>query len=299
MKTTGLSAQFAETGFVLVPQVLTREQVSRVRAVISEAYERLAASGSRRRYLLPSEILQLRDLWGVPFREPIVRTLEEILGRGYTMMPDLTAPRNNFGLPKSLHRDCDSEGRQPYLLAPDYRFVKCGVYLQDNDPEWGGGITLVPGHHRFPVKLPSTGLTFKLKTLYDRLGIKFAERWVDIKAGDFLAFDSRLPHQSSFPSRFSASDLTAGELPLPAERTKYVLYWDACATGSDVGFLQNSEKRARTEMFFCDYVRLKYPADFPEDFVRTAQQSGIRIGSLPTEHTTAWQQHYDSSFRTA
>jgi hypothetical protein len=177
--------------------------------------------------------------------------------------------------------------------------VKCGVYLQDNDREWGGGITLVPGGHKFPVVLPNLKLTFGLKTLYNHLGIRTKERWADIKAGDFLAFDSRLPHESSFPARFTLADLVNGELPLPSARTKYVLYWDACATGSHEGYLRNSERRAQSEIFFCDYVRLEYPRDFPPEFVETVRRAGVRIASVPSESRHKWEDYYNARFNVA
>jgi hypothetical protein len=95
----------------LVPQVLNAEQVAQLRGLLDDMYRRLAATSSGRRYLLPSEILQTRELWQAALNETVVQTLKEILGPGYTMMPDLSVPRNSFGLPKTLHRDCDSEGR--------------------------------------------------------------------------------------------------------------------------------------------------------------------------------------------
>ena len=36
-----------------------------------------------------------------------------------------------------------------YIKDPSYRFTKCGIYLQDNTEEWGGGIDILPGSHLF------------------------------------------------------------------------------------------------------------------------------------------------------
>jgi hypothetical protein len=296
MRTIGLRDLFDQTGFVLVPQVVPLATVRRVRQVLNDRYDQLERGATGRDYLLPSEILEMQDVWRVTLVEPIVRTLSEILEPGYTMIPDLTAGRNSFGVPKTLHRDCDSEGAQAYLNAPDYRFVKCGVYLQDNTAEWGGGITLVPGGHKLPFHLPGVRLSSKVKTVYNRLGIRFNERWVETKAGDFLAFDSRLPHQSAFPSRFRPADLVRSSLPLPEDRTKFVLYWDACAAACAQDFLRNTARRAREEMLYCDYLRLAYPSDFPPDFVEATSQAGVRVASYEGADHQEWHRYYATRF---
>lgn len=290
MKSVGLRELYDQFGFVVVPHVLSADEVRSIRALCDRLFQDRANHPSN---LLSSDVLRQRELWSVALRGPVVRALKAVLGDDYTMFSDLTVPRNVFGVPRTLHRDADSEGYQEYLLASDYRFVKCGVFLQDNDREWGGGVTVTPSAHRFPLRTPSVKLTFRVKKLRDLVALHTRERWVDIKAGDFLCFDSRLPHQSSMGSRFTPKDISDSQLPLPPDRTKYVLYWD-CSTSAPYvdAFLANSVRRAATEPAFRDYVRLSFPNDYPPEFVESVAQAGIRVASLPPDDATYWQSEH-------
>jgi hypothetical protein len=76
----------------------------------------------------------------------------------------------------------------------------------------------VRGGHRFQLRPGNHRLDFGTKTLANHFGIHTAWQRVDLKAGDFLAFDSRLPHRSTLLERGTA-------WPQP----KYVIYW-SCRT---------------------------------------------------------------------
>ena len=108
------------------------------------------------------------------------------------MIPDFQIHRNLFG---TWHVDSGAEKSAPYLHRKDYKFVKCGIYLQDNSKEWGGGIQLVPKSHLFPIKTQIRKLDHKIKSIRDKFSLKNNILDVPIKAGDFLAFDSRLLHK--------------------------------------------------------------------------------------------------------
>ena len=66
---------------------------------------------------------------------------------------DWDVQRNSYGLKgwkrhSGWHMDAGSETGNDYLRAADYRFVKCGIFLQDFDNGWGGGIRIKPKSHR-------------------------------------------------------------------------------------------------------------------------------------------------------
>lgn len=280
MKSIGLRQLYEQHGFVLVPQVLSGDEIRELRAHLDRRF----AEHGNPTSLLPSQSVSDPKLYDVLLREAVVRTLKELFGDDYTLFTDFSAARNGFGRPGELHRDSDAEGAKAYLQAANYRFAKCGVYLQDNLPEWGGGVTIIPDAHRFPLRTPLTKLDFQVKRMRDRRRLRRQERWVDIKAGDLLVFDSRLPHQSAFPSRYTLADVAAnGTLNLPAERTKYVLYWNACGSDSYVPeFVSHVAGRAaRGEKFFVDSASLQYPDGFPPDLVARLTRAGVRVAPVP------------------
>jgi hypothetical protein len=280
LKTIGLRQLYEQHGFILVPQVLSSEEVAKLRAHLDLRFAEHGNPSS----LLPSQSLSDPRLYEVLLREPVVRALKELFGDGYTLFTDFSAARNGFGRPGELHHDADAEGAKRYLQAANYRFAKCGVYLQDNLPEWGGGVTITPDLHRFPIRTPFTRIDFVLKRMRDGRKLRKQERWVDLKAGDLLIFDSRLPHQSAFPSRYAVADVAEnGTLDLPPEHTKYVLYWNACAGDSYVPeFTAHMGRRAaRGEKLFIDAASLRYPEDFPADLVARLTREGVRVAPVP------------------
>lgn len=291
MKTIGLRDQYDRDGFLLIPSVLSRSDVDEIRAFCDGQFR----DGSD--YINTSRMMTLPLLYRTMFREPITRVLKDVLGDDFTLYPNFNVQKNSFGDYRLLHRDCDSEGKEAYLLRPDYRFVKCGIYLQDNDPEWGGGINVTAGRHRLRSITGSPRWDFRLYRVRDVILMKAKERRVDIKAGDLVIFDSRLPHTSTFASHFKWEDVQDGRLRvLPPDRTKYVIYWDASSTASYVAdFMQNSARRAKKEVAFANYVRLRYPESFPPDFVEAVEKAGIKVAQLERKEALHWENVYRQS----
>lgn len=283
-------------GFLLLPRVLTPNEVADMRALLDAEFQRLGATD----YLFFSETVQLSAIWKVMFHPSVVGACKAVLGDDFTVIPNINVQRNQFGDPTDSHRDCDSESRMPYLTSPDYRFFKCGVYLQDNSREWGGGILITPGKHHFPLRTGYPRVDFRLKLARDYVAIKLGERWLDIKAGDVVMFDSRLPHASAFPSRYSLEQRVnyVRLHVLPRERTKYVVYWDACSTRPyALGFMKNSARRAAAEITFCNYVRLRYPDDYPPEYLRAASNVGANIAHLSADESAHFQREWKEKYQ--
>jgi hypothetical protein len=125
---------------------------------------------------------------------------------------------------------------------------------------------------------------------------------VPIKAGDFLAFDSRLPHTSCHPKAINNLDIQndrAGE-QIPKEKSKMVLYWNSCSEESVSGFIKNTIKRAKKErqsesvkeIFFMDYLKNSFPDDFPGEFVDNVHSNKIKVASLNRTDSYYWKNEY-------
>jgi hypothetical protein len=308
MQSGDINKFFERNGYLVVPGVLSPKELSDLRTLLEDLFARTRGGPDEvpRRVLLPCEIFAVPEIYSVVFKEPIVRSLKELLEPRYTVFPDLMVQRNMFGYGrrKGWHTDSGSEGRSPYLTKPDYRFVKCGLFLQDNNPAWGGAIDVLPGGHRFPLLTQNNDLNFKVKVLRNRVEQRLFGKTLNIRAGDFVAFDSRLPHTSTWPRKLGDAKIKNDHIKnVPGDKTKFAVYWNACRSACTSDFLRNSERRAEkeeiqgghAELFFADYLRLKFPETYPADFVRSAMDAGLEVASLDEVSAREWNRKYKSA----
>ena len=127
---------YEKNGYIVVPSALSRDEVSCLRVLLEKTFSQITKGSHQipKRWLSPSEVLAIPEVYRVPIKEGIVNALKALLGESYTMFADFQVHRNIFG---GWHIDSGSEGKALYLIKADYRFVKCGVFLQDNDPVSG------------------------------------------------------------------------------------------------------------------------------------------------------------------
>lgn len=279
----------------MVPQVLGSREVEVLRDVLHDTF---GAGASTKRLLLASHTLRIPEVYLLPFRERIVNALKQIVGGAYTMFANFNVQRNQFG---GWHTDAASEGNAPYLLGSDYRFIKCGIFLQQDTRDWGGAIQVVPGGHRFPLGQWDTRVNFKLKRIANHVGQKWFARPLDISAGDFVAFDYRLPHSATWPQPQNRGEVTDGTMAgIARDRTKFAIYWDIGSTECATNYLRHSAKRAEheelgrksLEPFFTDYLSLRFPDDYPRDFVSAVTAAGIHIATLDRAAASTWARRY-------
>jgi hypothetical protein len=312
---------FRTFGIVLVRHVLDREELRRTRAVLDRAF----ASEYLREVpvMCPTETLKHAAVWSMMFKERVVAALHAALGPELCYHQDLDVQRNNYGQRgwkphTGWHMDSGSEGANAYLRAADYRFAKCGIFLQDFDNGWGGGIRIKPKSHRglAEPKGLRRRLFFARRALSRAASIvhlDFDTLHAPLQAGDFCFFDSRLLHSSVPPSLENIKRIGYDRTPeiqgfwrdIPPEHTKYVIYWDASNAAMVPEFLRNSRQRAERELpgmveqycrpaTFTRILAVRFPDDYPEDFVRAAQERHIGIVSLSQEQTD----FYKSKLRT-
>jgi phytanoyl-CoA dioxygenase PhyH len=312
---------FALSGIVLVRDVLNRDEVRAVRGELDRAF---AGEGLRNSSVMcPTELHLYPLIWSAIFKSRIVRALNAALGPELRYYQDLHVARNSYGQcgwkrHTGWHMDSGSEGANAYLRAPGYRFAKCGIFLQDFDNGWGGGIRIKPKSHRGHAE--PAGLRRRLffaRRAMNRAAsiahLDFDTLYVPVRAGDFCFFDSRLLHSSVPPSRENIKRIGYDRTPdiqgfwrdIPPEHTKYVLYWDASNADMVVDFMRNSVQRAERELpgmveqdsrmaMFTRYLAVRFPDDLPADFVMAARERQIGIVTLSKAETD----FYKSKLRT-
>ena len=292
-----LNDHFQRYGYIHLKSVLTASEVEDLRRYLHAYFKTRSNSPSiqSKFSIQQREMLEDQNLWRVILLEPIINGLKEILEQNFTIIPDFNITKNLFRITGAgWHWDSSSEGKQSYLYDPTYRFVKCGVYLQENTAEFGGGVDIAPGFHKFPLTSKNNNLNFKVKTLFDIAGKTLFSKRVRLDPGDFLAFHSCLPHRTTIPQTLlnnqTDEDRSANQIhDIPDEYTKYVFYWDACRSKWSEDFFQNSIRRAyeeeltvadRKQFLFTESVSLRFPEDYPKIFFEAVRSTGVQIKSL-------------------
>jgi hypothetical protein len=270
-----LRNDFQKNGFVLVPGVLSAKEVQHLREILDKEYEKTP----EKHLLAAPNLLPIPEIVDVVSNAKILKAISEAFNHDFVVMPTIQVLRNMFARPKvAWHCDAGSEMRNDYIYANGYCQVKCGVYLQDNTVEWGGGIDVVPGGHRFPLRTGFRKFDRHLKYRLNRLGQKYSSYMVPIKAGDCVFFHSLLPHRSTYPTMFENQVRDENSknyiVNVPEQRRKYSVYWDFASPVAAKGYLQHQVRLANHEVpgygknsAAEDYLSLRYPTDFPDVMV--------------------------------
>jgi len=118
-------------------------------------------------------------------------------------------------------------------------------------------------------------------------------------------FDSRLFHRSSLIAEENINIIKHGIYSsiegVPNQYEKYVLYWNACNKKMVDDFIISSRKRTteenyKTELFFTDYLKNKYPEDYPAEFVKMAMNNKVEIASLDKFHSGLFKKLYNEYY---
>lgn len=314
-------AAFCFWGFVVIRSVLDRHEVNSVRSHLDAAFA--SAHLKSLPTMCSSELLKQEPVWSVLFKDTVVKSLKAALGRDLCYQNDLDVQRDSFGLIRwhrhtGWHMDAGSETGNEYLTAPDYRFAKGGIFLQDFDNGWGGGIRVKPKSHRalseaHAFKRQLFLLRRSCNRIASNLRLDVDTFAVPTRAGDFCFFDSRLLHSSAPLSRKNIRTIGCDRRDnakrywseIPKEHTKYVIYWDACNVAMAENFLQNSIKRAEGEKsgmnetpslqaVYSRILSLAYPDDFPDAFAAAASNSGVSVASLSADRAAFYKRKLET-----
>ena len=198
-------------GYFLVPRVIDAETVKRLRVVCEEYHDRTGND------VMPlTDFLAIPELMKLPFLPKVVSALKMQLGDEYVTFPEFTMQTDRFG---GWHTDSGNQGIVDYVYRPDWMQVQCAIYLQDNDPEHGGGLDVKPGGHREMLSMLDAGNP--LRKLARRASHKFRRSHsIPSRAGDLLGFHFRLLHRATPRSDPS--------------RRKFAIFWVAASNTPDV-----------------------------------------------------------------
>ncbi len=306
-----LARHYERYGWVAVP-ILTDAEVADLRAFLDREWARLGMlQGVAGLAQMPMSMCHwIRPVRSIMFRPAVVAAMKELMGEGCAITTELSVPRNGFTTGKrkltrmGWHEDAGNEGHVAYLMDPRYRFAKCGLFLQDHDPEWGGTIQVVSGGHRFPLKFGGIDFRFYAKRIFNIVGERYWPTQIRVRPGTLVMFDSRLPHASTMPAMARKLNLGSGKATdVPPDKTKYVIYWNASRPDCYQQYVANMVTRANKELespngeypFYADAVRMRFPRDFPPGYESDAKAAGLVIGIPPSEQTEAIRVRFEKA----
>jgi ectoine hydroxylase-related dioxygenase (phytanoyl-CoA dioxygenase family) len=261
-------SRFHEDGFLVVPNVLTNDQVRSLRAALRPKFklpEEQRRPGDTE-YLLFDIFSRHSELRWLLFHAPTLSVLRSLLGDDFVVLREAAAHFEQFG---GWHKDTTSQEREGRMFQwdNDYLMLEVAYYLQDNSPEYGGGLDVQPGSHRKPdlfAHPPSTPSRFG----------RFFKRWagdaadtaasvasVPRNAGDLVVFHFRMNHRATPRTREDA----------PEDRQKMAIFL-ACSRN-------NHHVKAYHDFIASreSYVYLKGGFAYPEDLLADCSLAGINL----------------------
>ena len=324
-KNGNIAADFSKMGFILLKNVFSEDYCDQIRTQILSKFYELQTLGINimNGRLSQSQAFSIADAWKFLVHEKVIQALKEILEHEYTLIPNFTAHKNIFGVsPISIakitiprrfgwHVDAGGEPKDSAQVDPDYRVVKCGLYLQDNGSEFGGGIDVVPGSHNLLLRTGVDRLDDKIRLFKGKLGIIFNNKTIPIKKGDVVIFDSFLMHSATHPEgifeNMTEYEKKTNYFPsIPTQNTKLTLYFDACRSQFAPRFLKVAIQRAKKELdsvscvganrdlAFCEQIRFFFEQTYPKECLDIAKKHAIHFSQLDGSDLEEAKQVYQS-----
>lgn len=259
MISDGPADDFANLGWAIIPDVLAPDEVHAIRAQIAARFADEAAGTN----VVVDVFSRWHELRPVLLDERIQDVARHLLGENYVILAEQAAHRRGY---VGWHRDTTSQerGGERFHREPGYLMVEFALYLQDNTPEYGGGLEVVSGSHRLedvpideparPSRMPAVmaAAAFKARRALNRdTGARADATWVPSKAGDLVVFDFRLLHRASPRSARI----------VPSGREKYAIFIAASRNNLHVD-LYHRFLLTRPDY---DYLHgFRYPADLAD-----------------------------------
>jgi ectoine hydroxylase-related dioxygenase (phytanoyl-CoA dioxygenase family) len=275
--------EYREQGYALFRGALTHAEIDALREA-GAAYFR-----DGRTHMSTRAFLGIPAFAALPFHARIAERTAELFGKDYVTLSQFSVSANLHN--PQWHRDSQSQLGDPILYDPDYLVAKCAVYLQDNDPEWGGGMEIVERSHLPAYLPPRSSLSrgnpigkvtrFVQRKIVEARNKALKRLWLPLKAGDALVFHANLVHRASQP----AADKPRGghrnaELrDAPPEKFKYLVDWEVSPDNRHVAaYLRHQKQRAQNEPgLFRDSLDVRYPQDYPPDVVARIRALGLKV----------------------
>jgi len=210
-----LAESYFKNGYVIIPAVLSTEEVSSMRASLRPHFdtpEKSRPPGDTHQYLFDpfSRYAQTRS---VILNRRVVDVATAILGGDRpALVREFAAQFRNYS---GWHKDtsCLERAGLSYHWDKDFSFMTFTVYFQDNDTETGGGLDIAPGSETWPDRYVTAKskvqrqnsfwarLLGKKEVVQNDYGYDVSDLSefysIPSKAGDMIIFNRKIDHRAT------------------------------------------------------------------------------------------------------
>ena len=258
-------ARFHRDGFLVVPNVLSRDQVQELRQFCARIFDAGRQHPGDDEVSRADVFCRFPEVRWLLVHPPVLGALKSLLGDDFVYLHEWGCHDSFFG---GWHKDTTSQERagQRFHYDDDYLQVEAAFYLQENGV-YGGGLDVIKGSHldpsdRFLARRRTfwTRVTDRLRRYHLWPAEKDLGYSVPSKAGDMVLFHFRTCHKATWPR----------VKPVPPEHRKLAM------------FLATSRNNRHAEAFVHwtrangDRPHLKNHA-FPPELVSLADEHGFNL----------------------
>ncbi len=255
---------FRENGYLLIPAVLTKDEVDHLRKRILGIF----SSGEWKKSEFNTERV-LSDVYNtfpefldITITKKIVGIIVDLLGTKPVLMPETSI---HYKFYTSWHKDTTSQEKagNQFHYKKEALMLEAGFYLQDNTNDYGGGLTVMPGSHKtsdnFTLERPERNLFQKIKNKIaeapeekDEYVNPHRHKILDIasKAGDLVIFNFLTNHRATLPKVCKTDEV-------PYEKQK-LAFFNAYSINNATANEYYNYIKSRTEPFY-KYLNIRKP----------------------------------------
>jgi hypothetical protein len=272
---------YDENGFLIVRNVLTQDEMEflRKRALEIFSSDEWKVSKSNTNRTITDIYRYFPEIMRVSLSKKVVDTVKALLESDDIILTPETAMM--MGFYPTWHKDTTTQEKYGHFFhkRPDFRMVRCGIYMQDND-EHGGGLSVFAGSHKTPDNY--VGDFLPKRTLWNRIKNRllpnseesnrsinpYKLKLVDIpsKKGDLVFFNFQTAHKGTIPKSQRIGDV-------PPEKTKIAIF-DTFGVNNEPTKLYIDFLRTRPENVY-DFSRERHQSKEFDDYIQS-----IKLGSL-------------------
>jgi len=224
---------YDKNGYLLVKNVLTPEEIAFLRKRATEIFssDEWKVSQYNTNRTIADVYRYFPEIMRVSLGKKVVDTVKELLESDDVILTPETGLMTGFY--PTWHKDTTTQEKSGHSFhkRPDFKMVRCGIYMQDND-EHGGGLSVIAGSHKQPDNfltdafLPDRTLWYRIKNRLfpqkeeDNVKLNpYKLQIVDIpsRAGDLVFFNFQTAHKGTIPKSQRIADV-------PPHKTKIAIF---------------------------------------------------------------------------
>lgn len=254
---------FREKGFLLIPGILTKEEVGFLRKRILQIFDTgdWKKSPYNTERVLSDVYNTFPEFINITITEKIINIIRSLLGTKPVLMPETSI---HFRFYTGWHKDTTTQEKTGarFHHNPESLMIESGFYLQDND-EYGGGLTVMPGSNKTPdnfiASAPDKSFLEKIKNRITK-NSEETDHYINphnhqiynipSKAGDMVIFNFLTNHRATLPKICKTDEV-------PYEKQKLAFFNAYSIDNSTAGEYYNYI-RSRPEPFY-KYLNIRKP----------------------------------------